>query len=90
MAKYIEDQIAEQKLLHMTLDKDILLAGMMDAFNHQQKMSDNEVRDTLSVFDEQVKVLTAAENRALANHFNSGFYNVNPFAVRAFFIDNCN
>lgn len=62
MAKYIEDQIAEQKLLHMTLDKDILLAGMMDAFNHQQKMSDNEVRDTLSVFDEQVKVLTAAEN----------------------------
>ncbi|MCS3601925.1 FKBP-type peptidyl-prolyl cis-trans isomerase FkpA [Buttiauxella sp. BIGb0471] len=62
MAKNIEDQIAAQKLLHITLDKDILVAGMMDAFNHQQKMSDNDVHNTLSVFDEQIKVLTAAQN----------------------------
>ncbi|MFP2516958.1 FKBP-type peptidyl-prolyl cis-trans isomerase N-terminal domain-containing protein [Buttiauxella agrestis] len=62
LAHYIEDQIAEQKLLHITLDKDILLAGMMDTFNHEEKMSDNMVRTTLSVFNEQIKILTAAEN----------------------------
>ena len=63
LAHYIEDQIAEQKELHITLDKDILISGMMDAFNHQEKMSNSDVQLTLTVFDEQIKVLKAAENQ---------------------------
>lgn len=62
LAHYIENQITEQKDLHITLNKDILIAGMMDAFNHQQKMDDSEVQQTLEVFDEQVKILKAAES----------------------------
>lgn len=69
LAHYIEDQVAQQKALHITLNKDILISGMMDTFNHQGKMSDGDVNATLSVFDEQLKVLLAAEgNKRLAEN----------------------
>ncbi|MFO6298290.1 FKBP-type peptidyl-prolyl cis-trans isomerase N-terminal domain-containing protein [Rahnella selenatireducens] len=61
MARYIEDQIEQQKALHITLDKDIMLAGIADTFNKQVKMSDQDIQETLAAFDEQVKVLTKAE-----------------------------
>lgn len=60
MAQYIEEQISRHKALHITLNKDILLAGMNDAFNHQEKMSVHDVHTTLAVFDEQVKILAQA------------------------------
>lgn len=60
MAKYIEAQIVEQKALHITLDKDILLAGITDTFNQREKMSPQDVQATLTAFDEQVKILTQA------------------------------
>ncbi len=60
MAKYIEAQIIEQKALHITLDKDILLAGITDTFNQREKMSPQDVQATLTAFDEQVKILTQA------------------------------
>lgn len=62
LAHFIEEQLANQKNLHITLDKNILLAGIADTFSHQQKMSDEDIRLTMSVFDEQVKVLTLAQN----------------------------
>lgn len=61
MARYIEDQIEQQKALHITLDKNIMLAGIADTFNKQVKMSDQDIHATLTAFDEQVKVLTKAE-----------------------------
>ncbi|MFJ3458594.1 hypothetical protein ACIPMZ_16740 [Scandinavium goeteborgense] len=39
LAHYIDDQIAQQKMLHITLNRDNLLSGIMDTFLHQQKMS---------------------------------------------------
>ncbi len=57
LANYIDSQLAQQKELHITLSKDILLAGLSDAFNHQSKMSEQDVNDTLRVLDEQIKVL---------------------------------
>lgn len=61
MARYIEEQIEQQKALHITLDKNIMLAGIADTFNHQVKMNDQDIHTTLTAFDEQVKVLTKAE-----------------------------
>jgi len=57
LANYIESRMAQQKELHITLNKDILLAGLTDAFNHQSKMSEQDVHNTLLVLDEQIKVL---------------------------------
>ncbi|MBF7996672.1 FKBP-type peptidyl-prolyl cis-trans isomerase N-terminal domain-containing protein [Rahnella laticis] len=61
MARYIEEQIEQQKALHITMSKDIMLAGIADTFNNQVKMSDQDIHTTLTAFDEQVKVLTKAE-----------------------------
>ncbi|MDH1321565.1 FKBP-type peptidyl-prolyl cis-trans isomerase [Enterobacter bugandensis] len=62
LVHFIEEQLAKQKSLHITLNKNILLAGIADAFAHQVKMSDEDIRETMSTFDEQVKVLTLAQN----------------------------
>lgn len=62
LAHFIEEQLANQNNLHITLNKNILLAGIADTFSHQLKMSDDDIRLTMSVFDEQVKVLTQAQN----------------------------
>lgn len=62
LAHFIEEQLAVQKNLHITLNKNILLAGIADTFSHQGKMSDEDIRLTMSTFDEQVKVLTQAQN----------------------------
>lgn len=62
MARYIEDQIVQQKNLHITLDKNIMLAGITDTFNAEGKMSDQDVQATLAAFDEQVKILMQAQN----------------------------
>lgn len=62
LAHFIEEQLANQKSLHITLNKNILLAGIADTFGHQVKMSDEDIRATMSTFDEQVKVLTQAQN----------------------------
>ncbi|PVZ83325.1 hypothetical protein C9426_27040 [Serratia sp. S1B] len=67
LGHYIEAQIAQQKELHITLDKNIMLAGVADAFNKQEKMSEKEVRDTLVTLDEQIKVLTEdKDNKRIA------------------------
>lgn len=62
LGHYIEAQIAQQKELHITLDKNIMLAGVADAFNKQEKMNEKEVRDTLLVLEEQINVLTEDKN----------------------------
>lgn len=62
IANDIVKQLAQQKAMHITLDKNLLIAGMMDAFHHQEKMSESDINLTLSVFDEQLKVLTLAED----------------------------
>lgn len=62
LAHYMLDKIEEQKTLHITLNKDILLAGIADTFSGDVKMSDDDIKQTLSAFDEQVKLLTMAEN----------------------------
>ncbi len=62
MARYVENQIAQQNTLHITLDKNIMLEGITDTFNAEGKMSDEDVQATLAAFDEQIKVLTQAQN----------------------------
>lgn len=62
MARYVENQIAQQNTLHITLDKNIMLEGITDTFNAEGKMSDEDVQTTLAAFDEQIKVLTQAQN----------------------------
>lgn len=64
MAHYIQDNIARQKALHMTLNRELLLAGMNDTFDNKLKMSESDIQSTLAALEEQVKILTqAAENK---------------------------
>lgn len=64
MAHYIQENIARQKALHMTLNRDLLLAGMSDTFNNKLKMSESDIQSTLAALEEQVKILTQAiENK---------------------------
>lgn len=61
MAHYIQDNIARQKSLHMTLNRELLLAGMNDTFNNTLKMNEQDIKVTLTALEEQVKILTHAE-----------------------------
>ncbi|MCK6964560.1 FKBP-type peptidyl-prolyl cis-trans isomerase N-terminal domain-containing protein [Enterobacter bugandensis] len=62
LAHFFEEQLDNQKSLHITLNKNILLAGIADTFAHQVKMSDEEIKATMFALDEQVKVLTQVQN----------------------------
>lgn len=79
LGQYIEKQIEQQKALHITLDRDIILAGITDTFKHQEKMSVQDVQATLTAFDEQVKVLTQA---AVVKKQEEGKAFINAFAKR--------
>lgn len=62
LAHFIDDKIAGEKTLHMTMNRDILMSGINDTFSGKAKMSDKDVQDTLAAFDEQVRILTEAES----------------------------
>lgn len=70
LARYIDDVIAQQKELHITLRKDIMLKAISDTFNHQGKMSEQDVNATLQTLDEQIKILIQDRNskRAVADN----------------------
>lgn len=61
LARYLQENMAQQRKLHITLDPNIVLAGIVDAFANDIKMDDNAVRQTMAVFDEQVNVLNKAK-----------------------------
>ncbi|GKX59305.1 FKBP-type peptidyl-prolyl cis-trans isomerase [Leminorella grimontii] len=61
LARYLQENMAHQRKLHITLDPNIVLAGIVDTFGNDIKMDDNAVRQTMAVFDEQVNVLNKAK-----------------------------
>lgn len=62
LAHYIQDNISSEKAIHITINRDILMAGLNDTFSGQGKMSDKDVQGTLAAMDEQVGILTQAAN----------------------------
>lgn len=79
MAHYIEDQIAQQNALHITLSKEIMLEGITDTFRGEEKMNEKEVKETLAAFEDQLKILTQAQND---KNISAGKAFVEEFAKR--------
>lgn len=61
MAHYIQGNIERQKALHMTLNRDLLMLGLRDSFSKTLKMSEQDIQATLTAVDEQIAVLSRAE-----------------------------
>jgi FKBP-type peptidyl-prolyl cis-trans isomerase FkpA len=61
MAHYIQGNIERQKALHMTLNRDLLMLGLRDTFSKTLKMSEQDIQATLAAVDEQIAVLSRAE-----------------------------
>lgn len=61
LARYLQENMAHQRKLHITLDPNIVLAGIVDAFANDVKMDEDTVRQTMAVFDEQVNLLNKAK-----------------------------
>lgn len=61
LGRYMENSLKEQEKLGIKLDKDQLIAGVQDAFAVKSKLSDQEIEQTLQVFETRVK--TAAQQK---------------------------
>lgn len=57
---YIKENLTSQKRLHITLDSQILLAGISDALSNDVKMSNDDIHVTMNAFDDQVRLLSIA------------------------------
>ncbi|QBH98226.1 hypothetical protein EKN56_18630 [Limnobaculum zhutongyuii] len=61
LARYLQENMAQQKKLHITLDPNIVLAGIVDTFASDIKMDDAMVKKTMAAFDDQVNTLNKAK-----------------------------
>ena len=61
LARYLQENMAQQQKLHITLDPQIVLAGIVDTFKSDIKMDEATIQKTMAVFDEQVNVLNKAK-----------------------------
>lgn len=55
LGRYMENSLKEQAKLGINLDKAQLIAGVQDAFADKSKLSDQEIEQTLQVFEARVK-----------------------------------
>ncbi|KAB8312319.1 FKBP-type peptidyl-prolyl cis-trans isomerase [Erwinia endophytica] len=69
LGRYMENSLKEQEKLGVTLDKQQLISGVQDAFAGKSKLSDQEIEQTLQVFEGRVKGAAQAkmEKDAKAN-----------------------
>ncbi|MFV0548613.1 MAG: FKBP-type peptidyl-prolyl cis-trans isomerase [Limnobaculum xujianqingii] len=61
LARYLQENMAQQKKLHITLDPNIVLAGIVDTFASDIKMDEAMVKKTMAAFDDQVNTLNKAK-----------------------------
>lgn len=61
LARYLQENMAQQQKLHITLDPQIVLAGIVDTFKSDVKMDEATIQKTMAVFDEQVNLLNKAK-----------------------------
>ncbi|MCD1126152.1 FKBP-type peptidyl-prolyl cis-trans isomerase [Jinshanibacter sp. LJY008] len=61
LARYLQENMAQQKKLHITLDPNIVLAGIVDTFAGDIKMDEAMVKKTMAAFDDQVNTLNKAK-----------------------------
>ncbi|WP_159566976.1 FKBP-type peptidyl-prolyl cis-trans isomerase [Budvicia diplopodorum] len=61
LARYLQENMVQQQKLHITLDPQIVIAGIVDAFKKDIKMDDATIQKTMSAFDEQVNILNQAK-----------------------------
>ncbi len=55
LGRYMENSLKEQEKLGIALDKQQLISGVQDAFAGKSKLSDQEIEQTLQVFEGRVK-----------------------------------
>ncbi|OTA15467.1 FKBP-type peptidyl-prolyl cis-trans isomerase [Xenorhabdus vietnamensis] len=58
---YMSHALKEHKMLGFNLEKAQLLAGVEDALNNKAKLTDQEIRETLSTLESQVKSAARAK-----------------------------
>lgn len=80
LGRYMENSLKEQEKLGVKLDKSELIAGVQDAFADKSKLSDQEIEQTLQVFETRVKTAAqqkmekdAAENEAKGKNYRDTF-----------------
>ncbi|WP_053007471.1 FKBP-type peptidyl-prolyl cis-trans isomerase [Pragia fontium] len=61
LARYLQENMAQQQKLHITLDPKIVLAGIVDTFGNDIKMDEATIKQTMDVFDDQVNTLNKAK-----------------------------
>lgn len=66
LARYLQENMAQQRRLHITLDPNIVLAGIVDTFGNDIKMDEAAIKQTMAVFDQQVNTLNKAKMEAEA------------------------
>ncbi|EOS95457.1 FKBP-type peptidyl-prolyl cis-trans isomerase [Erwinia tracheiphila] len=80
LGRYMENSLKEQEKLGITLDKQQLISGVQDAFAGKNKLSDQEIEQTLQSFESRVKSAAQAkmekdakENTAKGDAFATKF-----------------
>ncbi|GKX64610.1 hypothetical protein SOASR032_31790 [Pragia fontium] len=68
LARYLQENMAQQQKLHITLDPKIVLAGIVDTFGNDIKMDEATIKQTMDVFDDQVNTLNKAKVEQDARH----------------------
>lgn len=66
LARYLQENMAQQRRLHITLDPNIVLAGIVDTFGNDIKMDEAAIKQTMAVFDQQINTLNKAKMEAEA------------------------
>lgn len=68
LARYLQENMVQQQKLHITLDPQIVLAGIVDTFKKEIKMDDATIQKTMAAFDEQVNILNKAKFEQESRH----------------------
>ncbi|AWH88535.1 FKBP-type peptidyl-prolyl cis-trans isomerase [Limnobaculum parvum] len=84
LARYLQENMAQQKKLHITLDPNIVLAGIVDTFAGDIKMDEAMVKKTMAAFDDQVNTLNKAKaeqeavrEREIGDAYRADFAKIN-------------
>ncbi|KAA8996349.1 FKBP-type peptidyl-prolyl cis-trans isomerase [Affinibrenneria salicis] len=61
LGRYMDNSLKEQEKLGIKLDKELLVAGVQDAFADKSKLSDEEIEKTMQGFETRVKAAAQAK-----------------------------
>lgn len=70
-SRYIDTTLEKQTELGMELDKEIILAGIVETLNGNSQLNDEEMIETLKAYDEKVQAVVAKQQLELAEKSES-------------------